>query len=378
MAKSFSTIQSLKQLTLQKYRLLTFLITTSIVGVLLILWAVYNASRDIELIHEVDNLYHFATTSVAANKGMDELIRALRRQPAGDYQVVTLEDANVPRLPDDELLADLPRHIQQLEESRINNRGGYVEIEDSVYTWAILPVGDRNKHVVLFHRFEATPASQLLAIYIKRLFIPAIFYVWLMVWVGLIVRYLTDKLVAKNKELEQMALYDSLTGLPNRVLLDDRLKKHIQEYQRDQRSFALALIDLNNFKAVNDKFGHDQGDELLCQVAERICGLLRTSDTVSRVGGDEFVLLLNDVDEASCLHMCERVKNAVLTPYILREGEARIGLSIGIAIFPEHGGDPVTLMRNADMAMYSVKTHGGGIHIYEDDQARTEEPVSVL
>jgi diguanylate cyclase (GGDEF)-like protein len=376
MTKSISIIQYLKQRIPQKYRLIAFLVTTSIIGVLLIFWAVYNTSKDLELNHEVDNLYRFAKASLDGKKRDDELLRALTEQSADDYQVLILEDTNITHLPDDNLHARLPLEMRHLEQSRINPRGGYVEIEDSIYTWAKLPVTGSNKHVVLLHKFVETPPSRLVNIYLKRLFVPAIFYVWLMVWVGLIIRFLTDKLVAQNKEFEQMALYDSLTGLPNRVLLDDRLKKLIQDYQRDQRTFALAVIDLNKFKAVNDNFGHDQGDELLCQVAERICSLLRTSDTASRIGGDEFVLLLNDVNEESCIHMCERIKSAVLTPYILREGEARIGLSIGIAMFPKHAKDPVTLMRNADMAMYSIKTNGGGIQFYAGSQACSENPVA--
>jgi diguanylate cyclase (GGDEF)-like protein len=376
MTKSISNFKYLKQYIPHKYRLIAFLATTSVIGVLLILWAVYNTSRDLELIHEVDNLYRVAKASLAGKERDEELLRAYATQPADDYQVVILEGSNITHLPDDNLHARLPLELRHLEQSRINPRGGYVEIEDSLYTWAKLPVTASNKHVVLLHKFVETPPKELVNIYLKRLFVPAIFYVWLMVWVGLIIRFLTDKLVAKNKELKQMALYDSLTGMPNRVLLNDRLKKLIQECRRDKRTFALAVIDLNKFKAVNDNFGHDQGDELLCQVADRIGGLLRTSDTVSRIGGDEFVLLLNDVDEKSCLNMCERIQSAVLTPYILREGEARIGASIGVAMFPEHGEDPDTLMRNADLAMYSIKSNGGGIRFYTASQASLENPVT--
>ena len=371
-------IQYLKQRIPQKYRLIAFLVTTSIIGVLLILWAVYNTSKDIELIREVDSLYRFAKASLVGNKREDELVRALTGQSLDEYQVIILEDSKISHLPDDKRYIGLPLEMSDLEQSRINDRGGYVELEDSIYTWVKLPISGSNNQLVLIHQFVEIPPSKLVNVYLKRLFVPAIFYIWLMVWVGLIIRFLTDKLVVQNKELEQMALYDSLTGLPNRVLLDDRLKKLIQDCRREQHTFALAVIDLNKFKGVNDNFGHDQGDELLCQVAERICSLLRISDTVSRVGGDEFVLLLNDVDEESCFQMCERIQSAVLTPYILREGEARIGISIGIAMFPKHARDPVELLRNADMAMYSIKSNGGGIRFYTDSQACLENPVESI
>lgn len=368
-------IQYLKQRIPRKYRLIAFLVTTSFIGVLLILWAVYSASKDIELIREVDSLYRFAKASLVGNKREDEIVQVLTGESMDEYQIIILEGTNNTHLPVNNLYVGLPLEMSVLEQSRINDRGGYVELDDRIYTWVKLPITGSNKQLVLIHQFVESPPRRLANVYLKRLFVPAIFYIWLMVWVGLIIRFLTDKLVVQNKELEQMALYDSLTGLPNRVLLDDRLKKLIQDSRRDQRTFALAVIDLNKFKAVNDNFGHDQGDELLCQVAERICSLLRISDTVSRVGGDEFVLLLNVVDEKSCFHMCERIQNAVLTPYILREGEARIGLSIGIAMFPDHARDPVELLRNADMAMYSIKSKGGGIQFYTASQTGLESPV---
>jgi diguanylate cyclase (GGDEF)-like protein len=375
MTKSISMIQYLKQRIPRKYRLFAFLVTTSFIGVLLILWAVYSASKDIELIREVDSLYRFAKASLVGNKREDEIVQVLTGESMDEYQIIILEGTNNTHLPVNNLYVGLPLEMSVLEQSRINDRGGYVELDDRIYTWVKLPITGSNKQLVLIHQFVESPPRRLVNVYLKRLFVPAIFYIWLMVWVGLIIRFLTDKLVVQNKELEQMALYDSLTGLPNRVLLDDRLKKLIQDSRRDQRTFALAVIDLNKFKAVNDNFGHDQGDELLCQVAERICSLLRISDTVSRVGGDEFVLLLNVVDEKSCFHMCERIQNAVLTPYILREGEARIGLSIGIAMFPDHARDPVELLRNADMAMYSIKSKGGGIQFYTASQTGLESPV---
>ncbi len=376
MQKTLSIFRYFKQFIPQQYRLITFLVVTSIIGVLLIFLAVYNTSKDLELIHEVDNLHRFAATSLVKNNQEYDLLRALTTQPTSDYQMFILENDSIIHYPEDNSQVRFPLDINILEQSRINERGGYLEIEEEVYTWVKLPIDDTNKQLVLVHNFVGSPPSRLINIYLKRLFVPAIFYIWLMVWVGLIIRFLTNKLISQNKELEQMAMYDSLTGLPNRVLLDDRLHKLIQDCQRTQLAFALAVIDLNKFKAVNDNLGHDQGDELLCQVANRICDLLRTSDTVSRIGGDEFVLLLHDVNEESCIRMCERIQSAILEPYILREGEVTIGLSIGIAMFPDHAKDPITLMRHADMAMYSIKTQGGGIQLYAGTHEKAANPVS--
>ena len=376
MTKSLSIFQYFKQCIPQKYRLIAFLVITSMIGVLLIFLAVYNTSKDLELIHEVDNLHRFAAASLAGNNREDELVQTLTHQSAGDYQILILDNNSVTQYPEGNLQSRFPLDINTLEQSRINERGGYLAVDAGIYTWVKLPIEGTDKQLVLAHKFVGSPLSRLVSIYLKRLIVPAIFYIWLMVWVGLIIRFLTDKLITQNKELERMALYDSLTGLPNRILLNDRLHKLIQDCQRNQRSFALAVIDLNKFKAVNDNLGHDQGDELLCQVAIRICDLLRTSDTVSRIGGDEFVLLLNDVNEESCVSMCERIQSAVLKPYTLREGDVTIGLSIGIAMCPDHAEDPITLMRNADMAMYAIKTKGGGIQLYESKQEGLTKPVT--
>jgi diguanylate cyclase (GGDEF)-like protein len=344
--------------------------------VILIFLAVYNTSKDLELIHEVDNLYRFAIAGLTENKREHALVQTFTGQSTGSYQVLILENDSVTHYPAGNSQSRFPLDINTLEQSRINERGGYLEVEERIYTWAKLPIEGTNKQLILAHKFVGSPLSRLVSIYLKRLIVPAIFYIWLMVWVGLIIRYLTNKLISNNKELEQMAMYDSLTGLPNRVLLNDRLHKQIQDCLRTQHTFALAVIDLNKFKAVNDNLGHDQGDELLCQVANRICDLLRTSDTVSRIGGDEFVLLLHDVNAESCVRMCERIQSAVLKPYILREGEVTIGLSIGIAMFPNHAEDPITLMRHADMAMYAIKTKGGGIQLYENKQQVLAKPVT--
>lgn len=376
MTHSISIIQYLKQRISENYRLFIFLMSTSIVGVLLILLAVYNTSKDLELIHEVDNLYLFAKVSLAGNNREDELVKALTDQSDDEFQIWVLENSSITRLPSETPHARFPLDISQLDKFRINERGGYVEVDGQIYTWVRLPIIDSGKHVVLAHKFVESTINSLVSVYLKRLVVPAIFYVWLMVWVGLIIHHLNDKLISQNKELEQLALYDSLTGLPNRVLLNDRMHKLIQDCQRNQRTFAVAVFDLNKFKSVNDTFGHDQRDQLLCQVAGRVREQLRHSDTFSRIGGDEFVLLLNDVDVASSICKCEHIQNEILKPYALSEGEVSIGLSIGIALFPNDGVDSVTLIRNADIAMYSIKNNGGGIAHFAGGQGNVNKPVA--
>lgn len=162
-----------------------------------------------------------------------------------------------------------------------------------------------------------------------------------------------------EEQIAYLAMHDPLTDLCNRRLLTDRLMQALAQCTRRQRRCALLFVDLDHFKQVNDVHGHDIGDLLLVQVAQRLRDCVRAEDTVSRSGGDEFVILLSDVAEASdALTVAEKVRAALLQPFSLRGLIVKIGCSIGIAEFPEHGQTEHELMRAADGAMYAAKTSG--------------------
>jgi diguanylate cyclase (GGDEF)-like protein len=156
-----------------------------------------------------------------------------------------------------------------------------------------------------------------------------------------------------------LAHHDTLTGLPNRSLIADRLDLTIAQAQRSGGSVLVAFIDLDGFKLVNDGLGHNAGDELLKVVAERMSGCLRAGDTVGRFGGDEFVLLLNDTSRgASAAPVLERVREAVLQSISLCGQDVQVSCSIGVAVYPNDGGDAETLLMHADAAMYRAKDMG--------------------
>ncbi|NIR41521.1 MAG: diguanylate cyclase, partial [Actinobacteria bacterium] len=186
--------------------------------------------------------------------------------------------------------------------------------------------------------------------------------------VGLNVDDVTDR-VETARVLEHQALHDRLTGLPNRALLDDRLRHAIDAAQRDQRSVALLLLDLNQFKEVNDTLGHDQGDRLLVMVGERLRRALRAIDTVARLGGDEFAVLLTDeVTPRRTLRAAERVMACFDEPHNIDDMSLQCGASLGVAMYPEHGQDAETLRKHADIAMYAAKRRGGGVAVYDADR----------
>ena len=169
-----------------------------------------------------------------------------------------------------------------------------------------------------------------------------------------------------QSRLDHLAHHDPLTDLPNRLLLHDRLAHAIQRSVRDASHNALLFIDLDRFKMINDSLGHLVGDKMLQQVAKRIAALTRAADTIARLGGDEFVILLEGITSRSdAERMAFRVIETLREPFTIDEHELHIGCSIGISISPNDGMDAITLLKNADTAMYQVKESGrDGYHIY--------------
>lgn len=164
-----------------------------------------------------------------------------------------------------------------------------------------------------------------------------------------------------QKQLEHLALHDSLTGLPNRVLFEDRLTLAAAQVRRRQTSLAVFYIDLNLFKPVNDSFGHDGGDAVLREIGRRLVALLRSTDTAARMGGDEFAVILQpDVDAQVAAKVGARIVDELARPIAIGNATARVTASIGYAIYPQHSDDLSALMQLADAAMYRAKESGGG------------------
>jgi diguanylate cyclase (GGDEF)-like protein len=162
-----------------------------------------------------------------------------------------------------------------------------------------------------------------------------------------------------EQKMRFMATHDDLTQLPNRALIKERIEQALLQHARHNESLALLFIDLDGFKEVNDRYGHDTGDELLLKLAEVLSGAVRKSDTVARFGGDEFVILLTGLlsrDDAAIV--AEKILQQLAQPVTLSVGEVKVGVSIGIAIYPEDGTDSARLLKVADSLMYRIKQQG--------------------
>ncbi|HLZ68751.1 MAG TPA: EAL domain-containing protein [Dehalococcoidia bacterium] len=173
--------------------------------------------------------------------------------------------------------------------------------------------------------------------------------------------------------LQHQALHDALTGLPNRILLQDRLQHAIRLAYRQRSPLALLFLDLDQFKEVNDRFGHHAGDQLLQQAAPRLQSALRDSDTLARLGGDEFAVVLPGARNPEAEIVAQKIVRAFEQPFVIDGRHLTMHVSTGIALFPDHGADAETLVRHADLAMYAAKRSGSDTARFGEPQA-AEDP----
>ncbi len=172
-----------------------------------------------------------------------------------------------------------------------------------------------------------------------------------------------------ERRFQHLAQHDELTGLPNRLLFRDRLEQSLLHARRNKTLVALMFVNLDNFKPVNDALGHDAGDLLLRQVAERLPKCVRSSDTVARIGGDEFTVILSGIHSpAAAARVARKIVSALSSPFNVQGRTIRVGCSLGIALFPHHGSDAERLMRSADLAMYRAKDQGRGEYQFADNK----------
>lgn len=177
---------------------------------------------------------------------------------------------------------------------------------------------------------------------------------------GFVVALVVGSILAQLiPELAALAQHDALTGLPNRAMFSERVGLGLAIASRSKTKLALLYIDLDKFKPINDTHGHAVGDQVLLSVSKRISACLRDSDTVGRIGGDEFVVLLLDVvsEEAAC-RVAEKIRAALKSPFEMAEGTFDLSASIGLAIYPDHGVAETELAGHADVAMYRAKMSG--------------------
>lgn len=249
-------------------------------------------------------------------------------------------------------------------------------VTDRWGTWvsARVPVKSTigTNHFVLLNIDVAVTGWQ--ARVVKKALVPILFtliFSSILLWFVWQSRQKEQQLAELFNSTSKLVVYannDDLTGLPNRRLLEDRMTQAQKTANRTQSVVAVLFLDLDHFKAVNDAHGHDVGDKLLVQVAERLTQLLRAEDTVARVGGDEFVVLLPDLqDDKQAIVAAEKIVSELVKPFIVASHVLQLGASVGIALYPDHSDNLHSLIKFADNAMYAAKRQGRNCYsIYND------------
>lgn len=176
-----------------------------------------------------------------------------------------------------------------------------------------------------------------------------------------------------SHKIEQLSLYDSLTRLPNRSLFRDRINRLLPVASRTRQPVSILMIDINNFKNLNDALGHDSGDQILVEFCKRIQRTLNPNDTLCRLGGDEFVLVLPEKDSSQAKKHAKKIISKISAPFSVNHNELTISTSIGISIFPEHGSDRSTLLRHADIGLSLAKRDNAGIHVFDKNKDESND-----
>ena len=219
-------------------------------------------------------------------------------------------------------------------------------------------------YIMYCHMLTSGPGSLLKFIVSLILFFGSVFVVMV-----LHLSLLSMKRIATLASKERhRALHDQLTELPNRWLLQDRIDHAILTAKRRQESIAVLSMDLDRFKEINDSLGHFYGDFLLQQVAERLAAAIRESDTLSRFGGDEFTMVLPGANVEKAITVCRKISEGIDKPFMIEGHNITVGISIGIALYPDHGQDSETLIQRADIAMYEAKRNDVGYAVFKPSQ----------
>ena len=241
-----------------------------------------------------------------------------------------------------------------------------IMISDVAYLYTTESLPD-TAYKLLFLEPEIDINHPLSITLIKRLLTSGIIIIWVAIWIALVFGSIIAKhLKAKNIALKHQAMHDTLTNLPNRMLLMDRLKQAQLNAHRQLSPFVLIILDLDSFKEINDTMGHQYGDELLVKISNRLLDSLRENDSLARLGGDEFAILLPNTDYKGAEICAKKVLTTLEQPLQINETLIEVKASLGITLYPEHGDSTDMIMQHADVAMYQAKQIGGGSYAFYD------------
>ncbi len=264
-------------------------------------------------------------------------------------------------------LLDLKHPLSQLNKLNFqHNNSGNLEFGHNKIYWALAKIPETKYKLLLIHSIYKNTA--LMQVVGSRFAITAAIIIWLAIWGALILSArFSNQLDKQNAILVHQALHDHLTDLPNRYLLYDRLQQAIYYNHHEKTPITLLLIEINRFKEIIDTLGHRSGDTLLKQISQRLKNIVFEQNTVARLDGDQFAILLNDTHEKNIDIVVKSIIKILEEPFPVDELMLETGVTIGIATFPDHGKDPDSLIRHADVALYQANKDGRSFMVYSSE-----------
>ncbi len=267
---------------------------------------------------------------------------------------------------------EVPQELMQ--QIAASKSSGSIKQQQALYIWYSSPIPNTRFTLSLIHK----PNPHEVRNFIKRLATPLIFtsliIIWGAIWSTLFIAALLEKLRAQKDKMEHLALHDTLTSLPNRTLMRDRMQVAMHIADRQQSELALLILDLNRFKEINDTLGHHCGDLMLIEIAKRLEQGVRKSDSVARFGGDEFAVILNNVQTEDVKSIADKLTGLIEDEMEIDGNKLFVSASIGSAIYPFHSRDISTLFQCADVAMYAAKkSHINHVAYNEDLEEDSRE-----
>ncbi|MDH5649590.1 MAG: EAL domain-containing protein [Gammaproteobacteria bacterium] len=365
-----------------RHQLLFYFITVILAVIFVFGWNAYRIAHDSLLIEEKHFLREhirqqirvLSVTLATTKDTFGQLEQSLNILHAGNpllnhgHISVITNNQGGPLLPRD-LKTIFDKNIEDFSIALLvksNNTEGTLTISNEDYIWvkSVIP----SSPYYLVHIFQSK-AAQPLSSLATRLMVTALVVLWVAVWIALIISTnISRKLKAQSDEIEYQAMHDSLTSLPNRIWLQKVLEKQIRIAKKTGRGIALIMMDLDRFKEINDTLGHDVGDALLQEVGRSLQETLWKSDSIARMGGDEFALLLPIKNESHCHLALDKIIKEMETAFLLNGIPLEINASLGVAVYPTHGDDAKNLIRCAEVAMYLAKDSGDPYIIYDPEK----------
>lgn len=252
------------------------------------------------------------------------------------------------------------------------SRSGDMKVGKRTFVWDTSHIGHTGYQLTVIHHASSLELRALSKQLIVPLVIAALIILWVAGWSTQYIATLLQKLNDQKDKLRYQAMHDSLTGLPNRALMLERLLATMREVDQSNAELALLFIDLNRFKEINDSLGHHYGDLLLVALSQRLQQLLRRSDMIARLGGDEFAVILGHVSEAEACSIASKINSTIGQEIDIEGHVLAVNASIGIALYPVHTPDANALLRYADHAMYAAKRAGHDYVVYDPDHSNAD------